>query len=184
MELSFTIILFWLFSILGVGSALGIIINRNPVASALCLVLTMVFVSALMILLGAFFLGTVQVLVYAGAVMVLFLFIIMLLDLKGELVRRFSIFFIVGGVVVCGFIGIVVWQVVKQQNFLIPPFSNNLEALSTMPSNDVKILGKLLFTEFLLPFQLTGILLLVAMIGVILLCGKEPSVPNKQEGKG
>lgn len=179
MELGFSEILFWIFSILGVGSALMVMINRNPVASALCLVLTMVFVAALMILLGAFFLGTIQILVYAGAVMVLFLFIIMLLNLKAERARRLSTFFVAGSVAVCGVIGVVIWKVVQQQNFLV---QNAKSATETAPS-DVKVLGKLLFSEFLLPFQLTGILLLVAMVGVILLCGKEqPSENSKKEG--
>ena len=179
MEFSLTTILFWIFSILGVGLALMVMMNRNPVASALCLVLTMVFVAALMILLGAFFLGTIQILVYGGAVMVLFLFIIMLLDLKAEARRRFSSFFMIGGAVVCSMSGLVIWNIVGQQNFLTP--TPNLETLSLQTSNDVKVLGKLLFTEFLLPFQLTGILLLVAMIGVILLCSRERSLPSKTE---
>src|SRR5689334_20714627 len=77
-------IFFWIFSIGMIGSGLGVILNRNPVASALCLVSTFIFLSALFVLLHAFFLAAVQILVYAGAVMVLFLFIIMLLDLKAE----------------------------------------------------------------------------------------------------
>ena len=171
MDLSLSTVLFWIFSIFGIGSALLVIFNRNPVASALSLVVTMVFVAALMILMGAFFLGTIQVLVYAGAVMVLFLFIIMLLDLKAETSRRFSKFFILGGGMVCAAVGFVIWKVVKQQNALAQ-FAN-LEAIPSQSSSDVKILGKLLFTQYLLPFQITGILLLVAMIGVILLCSKE-----------
>ena len=177
MDLSLSAVLFWIFSILGIGSALMVICNRNPVASALSLVMTMVFVAALMILLGAFFLGTIQVLVYAGAVMVLFLFIIMLLNLKAETSRRFSKFFILGGAVVCAAVGFFIWNVIKQQNTLAK-FAN-LESLPTQSSSDVKTLGRLLFTQYLLPFQLTGILLLVAMIGVILLCSKES--PSKQE---
>lgn len=179
MEFSLTTILFWIFSILGVGLALMVMVNRNPVASALCLVLTIVFVAALMILLGAFFLGTIQILVYAGAVMVLFLFIIMLLDLKAEAKRRFSGFFMIGATVVCGISGCVIWNIVKRQDFLTP--TPNLETLPLQTSSDVKILGKLLFTDFLLPFQLTGVLLLVAMIGVILLCSRERSLPSKSE---
>ncbi|MEZ5405159.1 MAG: NADH-quinone oxidoreductase subunit J [Verrucomicrobiia bacterium] len=177
MELGLSEILFWVFSALGVAAALMVMMNRNPVASALCLVLTMVFVAALMILLGAFFLGTIQILVYAGAVMVLFLFIIMLLNLKAEAARRLSVFFVLGGLAVCGVIGMVVWKVVQQENFLVKTIQ------APFPLSDVKALGKLLFADYLLPFQLTGVLLLVAMVGVILLCGKEQaSETSKDEG--
>ncbi|MBX7157127.1 MAG: NADH-quinone oxidoreductase subunit J [Verrucomicrobiae bacterium] len=179
MELGLSEILFWVFSALAVAAAFMVMMNRNPVASALCLVLTMVFVAALMILLGAFFLGTIQILVYAGAVMVLFLFIIMLLNLKAEAARRLSIFFVLGGLAVCGVIGMVVWKVVQQENFLV----SQTRIISETKLSDVKVLGKLLFSEYLLPFQLTGVLLLVAMVGVILLCGKEqPSETSKNEG--
>src|SRR5471030_3285853 len=75
---------FWVFSIGLLLSGLGVILNRNPVACALCLVLSIAFLAGLFVMLQAFFLATIQVLVYAGAVMVLFLFIIMLLDIKTE----------------------------------------------------------------------------------------------------
>src|SRR5688572_11744741 len=83
--------LFWLFSFLMLAFALAVVFLRNPVSSALSLVMSFVGLAALFVLQDAYFIGVVQVLVYAGAVMVLFLFIIMLLDLRSEKTRRLNI---------------------------------------------------------------------------------------------
>src|SRR5277367_3791637 len=93
-------ILFWFFSLLMLGFACAVVFNRNPVASALSLVVSFVGLAALFVMLDAYFLGAIQVLVYAGAVMVLFLFIIMLLDLKAEERRKFNTGVILGGMIV------------------------------------------------------------------------------------
>src|SRR3954452_18431066 len=90
-------VLFWIFSGLMLFFGLLVVANRNPVASALSLVLSFLCLAALFVGLDAFFIGVIQVLVYAGAVMVLFLFIIMLLDLKGEKRRRFNALATAGG---------------------------------------------------------------------------------------
>ena len=84
-------ILFWIFSVLMLASAVAVILFRNPVNSAMSLVLSFLALAALFITLDAFFIGIIQVLVYAGAVMVLFLFIIMLLDFKAETRRKLNI---------------------------------------------------------------------------------------------
>ena len=83
-------IFFWLFSALMLGFACAVVFNRNPVASALSLVVSFGGLAALFFMLDAYFIGTIQILVYAGAVMVLFLFIIMLLDMKVEERRRLN----------------------------------------------------------------------------------------------
>jgi NADH-quinone oxidoreductase subunit J len=90
-------ILFWLFSILMLGFGIAVIANRNPVASALSLVVSFFCLAALYVGLEAYFLAAIQVVVYAGAVMVLFLFIIMLLDLRAEQRRKFNKIGVVGG---------------------------------------------------------------------------------------
>src|SRR5216110_3830837 len=89
--------LFWLFAVLTLIFGGAVVLNRNPVASALSLVVCFLGLSALFISLDAFFIGIIQVLVYAGAVMVLFLFIIMLLDLRAEERRRVSWLSLAGG---------------------------------------------------------------------------------------
>src|ERR1700682_308571 len=90
-------ILFWLFAFVMLVFGAAVVINRNPIASALSLVVCFMGLSALFMSLDAFFIGIIQVLVYAGAVMVLFLFIIMLLDLRVETRRTLNIVAVVGG---------------------------------------------------------------------------------------
>ena len=96
---------FWLFAALMLGFAVAVVLNRNPVASALSLVVSFVFLAALFFMLDAYFIGIIEILVYAGAVMVLFLFVIMLLDLKAEERRKFNIVTLIGGAL-CGLAGL------------------------------------------------------------------------------
>jgi NADH-quinone oxidoreductase subunit J len=162
-------VLFYVFAALTLVCGALVVANpfsRNPVTSAMFLVLTIVWLAGLFVLLHAFFLAAVQVLVYAGAVMVLFLFVIMLLDLKEEERRRIRAFGLVAGLVsVAAVVGIFLRALLHTRpgRDLPPP---TIEG-TTAP------LGKLLFTEFLLPFEIVSVLLLVAMVGVILLSKRE-----------
>lgn len=140
--------------------------TRSPVASALFLVLTMVWLAGLFVLLHAFFIAAVQILVYAGAVMVLFLFVIMLLDLKEEERRTWNRFGLLAGLVAVGaVVGIFALTLVRAR-----PGAGATPELegSTHP------LGLALFRQYLLPFEVVSVLLLVAMLGVILLSRREP----------
>jgi NADH-quinone oxidoreductase subunit J len=162
-------ILFYLFAFLTLLCGALVIVNpfsRNPVTSAMFLVLTIVSMAGLFVLLHAFFLAAVQVLVYAGAVMVLFLFVIMLLDLKEEQRRKIKLFAIVAGLISVGTIVFTFGKALKESKLstnLPPP---TLEG-ATAP------LGKMLFTQYLLPFEILSVVLLVAMVGVILLSKKD-----------
>ena len=141
--------------------------SRNPVTSAMFLVLTMISISGLFVLLQAFFLAAVQILVYAGAVMVLFLFVIMLLDIKEEERRRFKRFSIaLGGVSVIG-LGFILFGAIRESKV-----GEGLE-VAAVKGADTATLGKALFTQYLLPFEVVSVLLLVAMVGVILLSKKD-----------
>jgi NADH-quinone oxidoreductase subunit J len=106
--------LFWLFAFLMLGFGVGVVVNRNPVASALSLVMSFLCLAALFVSLDAFFIGTIQVLVYAGAVMVLFLFIIMLLDLKAEQRRRMNLAAVSGGIFVTFIFVAELWAVLQR----------------------------------------------------------------------
>jgi NADH-quinone oxidoreductase subunit J len=140
--------------------------SRNPITSAMFLVLTIISMAGLFVLLHAFFLAAVQVLVYAGAVMVLFLFVIMLLDLKEEERRKIKLVGLVAGVISVGaIVSIFIRSVLK-----VRPGANLYPATQ---EGDTAVLGKILFTQYLLPFEIVSILLLVAMVGVILLSKKE-----------
>ena len=163
--------LFYLFAALTVLCAFLVVANpfsRNPVTSAMFLVLTIVSLAGLFTLLHAYFLAAVQILVYAGAVMVLFLFVIMLLDLKEEGRRKIKQFgLIAGGVAVAGVFGIIF----KTLALTTPGLGAGL-AQPTLEGL-TKPLGEALFKHYLLPFEILSILLLVAMVGVILLSKKD-----------
>ena len=148
----------------------AVVLNRNPVASALSLVVSFLGLSALFVSLDAYFVGIIQVLVYAGAVMVLFLFIIMLLNLQIEERHRINWLAAAGGV---GVAVILLIQVV----FTIRHFEaarQTLPALSASTIDDVRNIGALLFRNYNLPLQIVGVLVLVATIGVVLLSKREP----------
>jgi NADH-quinone oxidoreductase subunit J len=156
-------ILFYVFAFLTLLCGALVIANpfsRSPVTSAMFLVLTIISMA------GLFVLAAVQVLVYAGAVVVLFLFVIMLLDLKEEERRKIKTFGLVTGLVSVGAIaGILVKSLGQAQPGADP--ANFQHEGATIP------LGKILFTQYLLPFEIVSILLLVAMVGVILLSKKD-----------
>ena len=159
-------IFFWVLAVGLLVSATALVAFRNPVTNAVCLVVALVMQAALFITLESFFLAAVQVIVYAGAVMVLFLFVIMLLDLKEEERRRIRVFGWVAGLISVGSVALLLLGATRYTSpatGLPPP---RLEG-TTEP------LGRLLFTEYLLPFEILSVLLLAAMVGVILLSRKD-----------
>ena len=153
---------------------IGVVVNRNPVASALCLVVSFVGLAALFISLDAHFLGIIQILVYAGAVMVLFLFIIMLLDLRAEERRKLNAWALAGGgmVALC-LVGTLLHVLghFEAGEATVPP----LQVPVGTEYEDTKSLGALLFTKYVFHVQVIGLLLLGATIGVVALSKKEPS---------
>ena len=162
-----TDVLFYVFAALTLLCAVLVVANpfsRNPVTSAMFLVLTIISMSGLFLLLHAFFLAAVQILVYAGAVIVLFIFVIMLLDLKEEERRRIKFFGLAAGLVSVGIVAGIFLKSLK-----------SIKPNGTEPTleGETYALGKLLFTQYTLPFEIVSVLLLVAMIGVILLSKKK-----------
>jgi NADH-quinone oxidoreductase subunit J len=143
--------------------------SRNPVTSAMFLVLTIVCMAGLFVLLNAFFLAAVQVLVYAGAVMVLFLFVIMLLDIKEEERRKIKVAGIAMSVLAVGALGAILVCALWSSNV-------GVDLQPAFIKGETRSLGVALFgprTQWLLPFEIISVLLLVAMIGVILLSKKD-----------
>jgi NADH-quinone oxidoreductase subunit J len=161
--------LFWSFAFLMLVFGIAVIINRNPIASALSLVICFMGLSALFMSLDAFFIGIIQVLVYAGAVMVLFLFIIMLLDLRTEQLRKINYVAVAGGAVVALAFFLQIYFVIRQLSAAQQPFP----PLGPAKIDDVHNIGLLLFTNYNLPFQIIGVLVLVATIGVVVLSKRE-----------
>ena len=161
--------LFWPFALLTLIFGAAVVINRNPVASALSLVVSFLGLSALFMSLDAFFVGIIQVLVYAGAVMVLFLFIIMLLNLRAEVGRRINWLASAGGIAVAIALLVQIFLVIDR----FQPAAKAFPLLSRSPIDDVRNIGALLFSNYNLPFQIVGVLVLVATIGVVLLSKRE-----------
>jgi len=161
--------LFYLFAALTLLCGVLVIANpftRNPITIARFCVLTSVSLAGLFVLLHAFFLAAVQILVYAGAVMVLFLFVIMLLDLKEEEQRTIKTAIGGLGVVVAGGIALIMIGVLRRANVGVGLTPANVEG-STVS------LGARLFTHYALPFELISLVLLVAVMGTVLLSKKD-----------
>jgi len=209
---------FWFFSIGMIVCALAVVFNRNAVASALCFTGTIVFMAGLFIMLSAFFLAAVQILVTAGAVMVLFLFIIMLLDVTAmEFAPRHWLWMGCSVVLALAFLGLVG----KTLDAMPPRPTGNqanpsLQLLSIRSAvsvqgktldaqvpqaeidklDDTHQIGRLLFrtkpgphedayssTSYVAPFEITSLLILVATIGIIVLCKQEerPRAQRREE---
>jgi NADH-quinone oxidoreductase subunit J len=161
--------LFYIFAALTLICGVLVIANpfsNSPVTSAMFLVLTIISMAGLFVLLHAFFLAAVQVLVYAGAVMVLFLFVIMLLDLKEEQRRRIPMF--MAGL---GLVTVVAIAAVIIGRLWNGPFVNAADQPAM--EGTTSLLGTKLFSDYVLPFEIVSLVLLVAMIGAILLSKKE-----------
>lgn len=158
------VFIFWFLALITLGSALGVILLTNPIYSALSLVMSMVGIAALFVTLGAYFVAGVQLIVYAGAVMVLFVMVLMLFDLKHE-VKAFTRGAFTGAmklVSVGAFAGLVVGAVALTMQSQAP------RELPVM-ADSTRELGQLLFTQYLFGFEALGVLLLVIAVGAVAL---------------
>jgi NADH-quinone oxidoreductase subunit J len=167
------LILFLVFGGICVAGAVNLIAQRHPIDSALSLVVVMGSLGVLYLLLGAEFVAAVQVIVYAGAIMVLFVFVIMLLN-AGEEERtkgsRVALLFGVPGMLIGSFL--IAWVLLTHATSVAVP-------VGAMPGPP-KLIARLLFHEFLLPFEVTSILVLIAIMGaVVLAAGPNASQPRK-----
>jgi len=166
--------LFWIFAVMMLLFGGMVVFLRNPVSCAMSLVMSFICLAGLFVTLDAFFIAVIQVLVYAGAVMVLFLFIIMLLDLKGEETRRVNLSaWAGGGLVLFGFVNLLVRVIASD-----PRLQMTKPALGNPEVNDVAAVGAVLFRDFNLPFQVIAVLLLVATVGVVLLSLRRSSAES------
>ncbi|RYY62338.1 MAG: NADH-quinone oxidoreductase subunit J [Chitinophagaceae bacterium] len=163
-----TQILFWLLSVVALFAALMVITSKNPVYSVLWLIVTFFAISGHYILLNAQFLAIVNIIVYAGAIMVLFLFVIMLINLNKESEPSRNRWVKMAGAVAGGCLLLVIVAALKNTEF------NDKSA--EVVSGDIgliKNLGKELFTTFVVPFEISSILFLSAMVGAVLMGKKD-----------
>jgi NADH-quinone oxidoreductase subunit J len=154
-------------------SALMVVLAKNPIHSVLYLVFTFFCISGHYVLLNAQFLMAVNIIVYAGAIMVLFLFVIMMFDLRKNQPESKSNLTKLAGSVVAGSLLVVLIALVRQNN-IMPPRAEGFISQTGMVEN----LGKILYSEYLLPFELVSILFFVAMVGAVLLGKREAGERN------
>ena len=162
--MEFKTVLFWIFSSIAVISALLVVTCRNPVHAALYLVLTFFNIAGIWLLLEAEFLAITLVLVYVGAVMVLFLFVVMMLDvnideLRSKMKQHSGVAGLVGSLILLE-LTLVIWKGFGSVKLSYAPAANNT-------LSNTAVLGQKLYTEYLYPFELAAVLLLVAIIAAI-----------------
>lgn len=163
-------LLFIILSVISIAAALCVIFVRNPIYSVLSLVITFFSIAGHYILLKAQFLAIVNIIVYAGAIMVLFLFVIMLLNLnntENQEKRSFiskAIAVVAGGLLLVSLVGLL------KGSTLAPTLANGI---SSDEIGTVQVLGKVLFTDFVLPFEISSVLFLSAIIGAVMLGKKD-----------
>ena len=167
-------ILFWILSALAVGCALGVILSRNPVNSVMFLIVTFFAISGHYVLMNAQFLAIVNIIVYAGAIMVLFLFVIMLMNLNADVEPQKGQLVQLAGVISGGVLFLVILASIKTAK------TEYMDKAST----DIGLitnLGKVLFTKYVLPFEISSVLFLSAMIGAVVIGKKEEARPTSKE---
>jgi NADH-quinone oxidoreductase subunit J len=164
------ILFFYLVAAVAVGSALLVVKCKNPVNSALSLVNTFFCLAIFYVMLEAPFMAAIQVMVYAGAIMVLIIFVIMLLNLGTETARRFRHAVAGASAVAALLLLVVVWFLGRSEPTGVP---GDVTSQVVRSVGHTELIGRALFTDFLLPFEITSVLLLVAIIGAVVLAKKE-----------
>lgn len=170
-----TQIMFWFLSVLALAGALMVLLSKNPVHSVLWLITVFFAISGHYILLNAQFLAIVNVIVYAGAIMVLFLFVIMLMNLNKEAEPQKNLWMQLIGAVSGGCLLMILVSLVRQASEM-----NGKEAL--MKTGNIGLisnLGKVLFSDYVVPFEISSVLFLSAMVGAVVI-GKKDSMPNTE----
>ena len=161
-------ILFWFLTAMAIGCALGVILSRNPVTSVLFLIATFFAISGHYILMNAQFLGIVNIIVYAGAIMVLFLFVIMLMNLNESSEPKKNRWLRMAGVVAGGCLLLVFVAALKNIDI-----KKQIAETNTGDIGLIQNLGQALFNEYVIPFEISSILFLSAMVGTVVIGKKD-----------
>ncbi len=160
-------LVFYLFSFIAIASAVMVISARNPVHSVLFLILAFFNAAGLFVLVGAEFLAMVLVVVYVGAVAVLFMFVVMMLDINFVRMREGFLQYLPVGLLIGGILCVELIVVIG--GWVLEPITANLEQPAPLRVSNTEALGDLLYTEYFYLFQAAGLILLVAIIGAITL---------------
>ena len=163
---------FYFFSTIAVFAATMVIVSRNTVYSVFFLILVFISISILFIMIGAEFLGMIMLIVYVGAVAVLFLFVVMMLNITEQLTERSSRKGLINNISVGSIIGVIIFLELlvviggwKYKGTFVPLFTTNLN----LDISNTHALGNILYTDYIHLFQISGMILLVSMIGAITL---------------
>jgi len=167
--MSTTEILFWVLSVLALFSAIMVLISKNPIHSVLWLIVVFFAISGHYLLLNAQFLAIVNIIVYAGAIMVLFLFVIMLMNLNKETEPQKNIWTKFFGVVSGG---LLLWIFISASRSAADITGKNVQ-IGEGDIGLIQNLGKVLFKEYALPFEISSVLFLSAMVGAVVIGKKE-----------
>ena len=166
--MSITEILFWFLSALALGSAIMVITSKNPVHSILFLIVTFFAISGHYILMNAQFLAIVNIIVYAGAIMVLFLFVVMLMNLNASAEPQKNRLLQFAGLISGGSLFLVIIAALMKSDT-----ATNMVQMNEGDSGLIKKLGMALFKDYLVPFELSSVLFLSAMVGAVVIGKKE-----------
>ena len=165
--MDFALLAFYVFAAATVASAIGVISVRNPVHAALLLVLTFFSVACTWILAGAEFLGIALILVYVGAVMVLFLFVVMMLDIDVTPLREGFVRYLPVGMVVAVVMLAEMLALIGVKAMMVAPLAADAAAAQGVPNTTW--LARSLFTDFLLPFEVAAVILTIAVVAAVML---------------
>jgi NADH-quinone oxidoreductase subunit J len=166
--MNITQILFWFLSVMALFSALMVITSKNPVYSVLWLIMVFFAISGHYFLLNAQFLAIVNIIVYAGAIMVLFLYVFMLMDLRKSTEPQKNRWIKLAGAVAGGCLLLVMVAALRDIDI-----KNQVAEVKTGDIGLIKSLGKELFTRYVVPFEISSILFLSAMVGAVIIGKKE-----------
>lgn len=159
-------IIFGVLSVISLVSALGVVLSKNPVTSVLCLIVTFFTIAGHYIMLNAQFLAVVHIIVYAGAIMVLFLFVIMLMNLNAEIEPQKRNWLKYAGAISGGALLVVLLAALREASVpSLRPESSDIGLIAN--------LGKTLFSQYVVPFEVSSVLFLSAMVGAVVIGKKE-----------
>ena len=168
------IIFFAIFAFIAVICAINVVVQTHPIASALSLIGVMASLAVLYLMLGGEFIAMAQIIVYAGAVMVLFIFVIMLLNAGGESTRKSSSFAKIAGIpLLAALLAMIAFYIGRQFPTAGPVEFGALKDAAGNSLGSAQNIGTAIFTTYLLPFEVTSVLILIAIIGAIVLARKE-----------
>lgn len=174
-------IAFYAFAAVLIGSALMVITAKNPVHSVLFLILAFFNAAGLFVLMGAEFIAMILVIVYVGAVAVLFLFVVMMLDISFADLRKGAMQYVPLGIITAGVLLVEFFLLFRSWTFAPQILSNLGPRASMAGASNTESLGQVLYTDYVFAFQVSGFILLVAMIGAIVLTHRRRAGVLKQK---